>query len=359
MKIALLNLQYDNNYGGNLQRYALMKVLQDMGHDVTHLNLRFNFNPQPWYIKLKRIPRRILYKLFRNRHIDIFPEYNRQKLYEQQCSTTDIFYNRYIKHTPIIDSKKKLQSFLGYDLYFVGSDQVWRKTIAAIYGISTFFFDYLPKDITSPRIAYGVSLGTDENELNKQDLNDLTPLYHKFEAVSVREESALKLLESYKWNSPKPIQVLDPTLLLDKTDYNILITNGETHPLAGNLFCYILDMTDEKQKIIDKISKQKDLKPFFINIKQPQPPIEQWLRSFRDSEYIITDSYHGLVFATIYNKPFILIQNAFRGNARFDSLFKTLYIGTSIENPIWDCVNQNINYWRDISINFLNNSLKS
>ena len=54
MRIALLNLQYDNNYGGNLQRFALMKVLQSMGHDVTHINLRFNFNPQPWYRKIIR-----------------------------------------------------------------------------------------------------------------------------------------------------------------------------------------------------------------------------------------------------------------------------------------------------------------
>ena len=43
MEIALLNLPIDNNYGGNLQRYALVKVLQDMGHEVVHLNLRFDF----------------------------------------------------------------------------------------------------------------------------------------------------------------------------------------------------------------------------------------------------------------------------------------------------------------------------
>ena len=37
MKIALLNLPVDNNFGGNLQRYALVKVLQDMGHEVVHI----------------------------------------------------------------------------------------------------------------------------------------------------------------------------------------------------------------------------------------------------------------------------------------------------------------------------------
>ena len=37
MRIALLNLPFDNNYGGNLQRYALSKVLQSLGHDITYL----------------------------------------------------------------------------------------------------------------------------------------------------------------------------------------------------------------------------------------------------------------------------------------------------------------------------------
>lgn len=44
MKIALLNLPVDNNFGGNLQRYALVKVLQDMGHEVVHINLRYDYS---------------------------------------------------------------------------------------------------------------------------------------------------------------------------------------------------------------------------------------------------------------------------------------------------------------------------
>ena len=47
MRIALLNLPVDNNYGGNLQRYALMKVLQDMGHEVEHVCLVRRFLPPP------------------------------------------------------------------------------------------------------------------------------------------------------------------------------------------------------------------------------------------------------------------------------------------------------------------------
>lgn len=356
MKIALLNLQYDNNYGGNLQRYALMEVLERMGHDVTHLNLRFNFNPQPWYVKLKRIPRRVIYKLFKNRHIDIFPEYHQQKEYEQQCSVTDLFYNRYIKHTRIIDSKEKLRKQQGYDLYLVGSDQVWRKTIAAVYGIDTFFFDFLTENCR--RVAYGVSFGTAVSELNEDDKRRLMSLYKKFEAVSVREPSGLQLLQSYGWTNPKAEWVLDPTLLLRKEDYEALIDEGNTVKSKGDLFCYILDNSKEKRKLIEEQANERRLVPFVLGLSD-RVSIEQWLRSFVDAKLIITDSYHGLVFSIIFNRPFILMRNKFRGNARFDAIFETCNIssddGTQLD---WIEINKNIEEKREFSLNWLSKKIK-
>ena len=61
MKIALLNLPFDNNYGGNLQRYALIKVLQGMGHEVEHINLHCSYS-LPWYKYPYSIPKRIIKK---------------------------------------------------------------------------------------------------------------------------------------------------------------------------------------------------------------------------------------------------------------------------------------------------------
>lgn len=357
MKIALLNLQYDNNFGGNLQRYALMTILQRMGHDVTHLNLRFSFISHPWYIQCYLILRRLLSRIVKRSGCAIFPEYRRQQEYYKSCAITDVFYNKYIKHTRPIYSKKGLQKYQNFDAFIVGSDQVWRKSIAAIYGISTFFFDYLSVNNLTPRIAYGVSLGTGVSELNEEDLVVLTPLYKKFKAVSVREDSALKLLNAYGWLQPSAEQVLDPTLLLCKEDYSQLINQAQTDDLPSNLFCYILDMNDEKKALIKNVEEEKGLKSFVIGLDDEQSSVEQWLRYFRDSEYIVTDSFHGLVFSTIFNKPFLLINNEFRGNARFESLIKILYKGTSVENPNWVVVNDNISIWKNKSLDYINSSL--
>lgn len=49
-------------------------------------------------------------------------------------------------------------------------------------------------------------------------------------------------------------------------------------------------------------------------------PVEQWLRSFDDAEFVLTDSFHGCVFSIIFRKQFLAIGNKERGLSRFHSL---------------------------------------
>ena len=356
MKIALINLKYDNNYGGNLQRYALMKVLQNKGHDVTHLNLRFNYH-RPWYKMLLSLIKIMVKKFFLGKDVKIPRWQHAQHTYEELCSITEPFYNKYVKHTEQITDLRKLSKFNGFDAYFVGSDQVWRKRIAGDY-IKTMFLDFLPENTKSRRIAYGVSLGVAENELCNEEIKQLSDLYQRFDAVSVREDSALDMFKQYGWNKPQAIQVLDPTLLLCKEDYMLLIENGKTIQSDGNLFCYILDKTDDMDCLIQQKAKELNLKAFELGLDKPVS-IEQWLRSFSDSEYVITDSYHGLVFSIIFNKPFFLIRNEFRGNARFESVIRMFGIHDDCsDNLNWNLINKSIAEYREKSFCFIANALK-
>lgn len=52
-------------------------------------------------------------------------------------------------------------------------------------------------------------------------------------------------------------------------------------------------------------------------------PVEQWLRGFDNSEFVLTDSFHGCVFSIIFRKQFIAIGNRKRGLSRFNSLLET------------------------------------
>ena len=80
------------------------------------------------------------------------------------------------------------------------------------------------------------------------------------------------------------------------------------------------------------ISQSNKWKPFEVNCKADehelnipveqriQPPLGQWLRSFKEAEFVFTDSFHATVFSIIFNKPFIVYANKERGAARFESL---------------------------------------
>ena len=354
MKIALLNLQYDSNYGGNLQRYALMKVLQDMGHDVTHLNLRSNHIPSSKDNPTSNIFKRLYYKLHNKN------EYVAQRLYEQSCKKTDSFYDRYIKHTIGIYSKEALKPYeKRFDAFIVGSDQVWRKAYASHHGISTFFFDFLPPQSKAIKIAYGASFGTENNEFSEEEIKELGNLYKRFNSVSVREISSLKLLEEYHWNDPRPVQVLDPTLLLDASEYIKLTDNSDVHKSSGNLFCYILDSYKDKEEHIKSIATRMNLTPFRVSPYCQDISVEQWLKSFIDADYVITDSYHGILFSIILHKPFYLFPNESRGAARFQSLFQTILKDVDISNIDWDIVDENIQHERKRSFDFLMAALSS
>lgn len=352
MNIALINLPLDNNYGGNLQRFALVKVLQVLGHDVTHISLRFCFDVplrEKFISTTKSVVKTIL-----NKHANFFYWKKADKRYQQSLAHIKPFYDRYIPHTSSIFNLQDFHEWHKYDAVIVGSDQVWRKNIADRH-LSSFFLDFLQEE-TVKKIAYGVSFGSAENELLENEKSKLGALYARFHAVSVRERSGIDLIRQYGWKGFQPTRVLDPTLLLDKQQYITLTKDGDTLPSAGDLFCYILDMDDEKTKLIHATEQQYNLKAFLYGLGG-HTTIEQWLRSFLDAKMILTDSYHGLVFSIIFNKPFILIRNKFRGNARFDNIVEMFSINEHTPYQNWEGINSILEVERRHSLQFLADSL--
>ena len=142
--------------------------------------------------------------------------------------------------------------------------------------------------------------------------------------------------------------------------------------------CYVLDYSNEKRQYISECAKVLDMIPFETNSKYEvkgasleeivQPPVEQWLRSFRDSSYVITDSFHACVFSILFHTQFIVIGNQSRGLARFHSLLSlfgledrmvTENLDVSLcERPIdWDKVDIKLKELRAYSRSFLEKAL--
>lgn len=229
------------------------------------------------------------------------------------------------------------------------------------------------------RIAYAASFGSDEWEYTEENTKEAKQAIQKFDAVSTRELSGVTLCKDYlDYNDA--VQVLDPTLLLDRKDYVHIIEESESiHEINGNLMCYVLDYTNEKRQYISECAKVLEMIPFETNSKYEvkgasldeivQPPVEQWLRSFRDSSFVITDSFHACVFSILFHKPFVVIGNKSRGLARFQSLLSLFgleyrmvtenYDVSLCDSSIdWDRVDSKLKELRACSQTFLEKALK-
>ena len=374
MKIAILTLPLDSNYGGNLQAYALYKTLTNMGGDVELINYR--------HIELSnfhKILSTIKQKLLFNKKIIYFFEKEKDEINRNHKN----FINSYIVSSKAMYSTNELVDYFyknKFNTIVVGSDQVWRFSYPP--KIENFFLEFVENNENIRKIAYAASFGIDYWDYTDEVTEKVKNLVNKFNYISVREKSGVELCKNYLSVNAK--YVVDPTLLLKREDYlNLIDIKKKTGGEAG-ILTYILDDSNFKSEIIlsvemklnKKIFKvqpdrkmkeclfEKDLKSYIY------PSIEDWIKSFYDASFIITDSFHGTVFAIIFNKPFISIVNRERGASRFESLLEVLELGdrmiddnTIITNDLFENtidynkVNSLLDEWIAYSYNELKTAL--
>jgi polysaccharide pyruvyl transferase WcaK-like protein len=235
--------------------------------------------------------------------------------------------------SPKITSEQQIRDYFrkgDFDAVIVGSDQVWRPRYSP--SILNFYLDFLV-DIKSPakRLAYAASFGVDFWEYPDDITEKCKVLAKQFDAVSVRERSAVELCNAFLGISAT--WVVDPTLLLEPSDYDVLISICGKSKNKGCVLSYVLDPAEEKRSIADMAGEILGADIFFVkpdySIEQVRavhidqcclPSVEKWIQAFYEARFIVTDSFHGTIFSILFNKPFIAIGNSARGMARFESL---------------------------------------
>lgn len=331
-RICILTQPLSYGYGGLLQAYALEKVLKEEGHIVYHEDRKHNSSYRHRFIKYLKALLAPIYGPLLTQVTGV--HYSSNSITRRIYKATDDFKRKYLNVTePIFSNSKKEFEKYEFDTYIVGSDQVWRPKYAFGKGsIYNYFLDFT-KDLSVKRIAYGASFGVPDWEFTYEETKKCKELLRKFDAVSVREDIGVTQCMNHFGITAK--HVLDPTLLLEKDDYIDLVKRENEKTYNEDLFYFFLDSTKEKNEIVDIIAEKKKLSPFSImpteyyyNVgkkhidKCTYKSVTAWLRAYMDSKFIVTDSFHGTVFAIIFNKPFITIANKERGISRFESLLK-------------------------------------
>lgn len=383
MKIGILTQPLINNYGGLLQAYALQTSLKQFGHDAIILDRHF---AQQSRIKvlLHRVKAFIFKYVFRHLGIEVIPFQLSPEQRDTISKETRRFVQQHINKTEKLYSTndlKRVVSMHAFDAYIVGSDQVWRLTYSPC--ITNYFLDFIDRTPSVKRIAYAASFGVDHWHFSAKETQKCKQLAQQFDAISVREDTGVDLCRKHL--AVDALHVLDPTMLLDPEDYRGLVLADDVPQSTGNLMAYVLDSSVEKNSVIQQVATTLKLKPFTVmpllkfgretqgNIKDCVfPPVTQWLRGFMDAEFVVADSFHGCVFAILFNIPFVVIGNKQRGMARFVSLLRQFnlqdrLIDSSselteklIRDPVdWNQVNHQRSTLKEFSLHFLRVNLET
>ena len=367
MRIAILTQPLRTNYGGILQNYALQQCLQGMGHEAYTLDEELVGRP-PLAKLAKRFVKVLLGKVPASH---LFYEERYKRDYQVFTKYTRKFVSEHINLFPYKNIYQDLSS-RSFDAYIVGSDQVWRP---GYNDIETMFFDFA-EGWNVKRLAYAASFGVDTWEFTQEQEKRCSELVASFDGISVREQSGVGLCKNHL--GVEAIHVLDPSMLLTKEQYTALIDMGRTKASTGQLFVHVLDKTQRKHDSIQKLAKTYNAIPFTCNQseaedlidipieKRIQPPVEQWIRSFVDADYVVTDSFHATAFSILFNKKFLVLCNSERGLARIQSLLELFGLEKCLATESGDLsfadidyqsVNRRVDLLREEAKAFLSNHL--
>jgi len=350
MKIGILTFHHSNyNYGAVLQTFSIYKLIETLGYD----SYIINYTPSVYTVRKKTAALIVAMLGFE------FEKFRRHNI------------PRILHKTETADELKKLNEIL--DGFVVGSDQVWRYR-SDMNSLYKYFFDFV--DDKKTKIAYGASFGVDYWDADKETTKNVKILIKRFNSISVREESGVKICKDIF--GVESVNVLDPTLLLDKKYFHEL-ADKQTKPTKPKYLAYMfLDDNKQNELFFRKIASSNDLKFVGINGKKVVSKknfflfksVNRWLSYVKNAEIVITDSFHCTVFSIIFRKKFICIANQHRGVTRLENLLKRLNLESRFCSDInkfeekkivseidYEKVEQILAKEKMKSINFLKNSL--
>lgn len=302
MKIGMVTLHRVFNYGSVLQTYALQEYLKSMGHDVEVIDYKperfsnkryYDLTGEQWRNPLKKILGLIITIPIKAIRKNIFDKFVKKYI----CLTNNTYrvYDDVVKNCG------------DKDIYLTGSDQVWNSTYNELID-PTYFLEFAPKG--RKRLAYAGSFG--KMTLDKKEIEKTKELLNKYTRISVRERSALGILESM--GRTDGVHVLDPSLLLDKGEW--LKISNSSKEYGRYVLVYNLNNNPKIKQCAKKIGEAKGIKVINIVLRvrgdkgcQNEYFVtpNKFIHLFANAEYVVTDSFHGTAFSINFNRQFLCV----------------------------------------------------
>ena len=358
------------NYGAILQAYALQKTLTDMGH----ISEIIDYSPPQRGVSA-------LSRFNRMRHYIWQGVFKRIIAGQERKKRTKAFGRKHIQRSAskYLDKDALHSAPPLYDAYITGSDQVWNPRNNN--KDSSYFLTFAPPG--KKRISYAASFGV--SQIKAEFVNDYGEWLKQIDWLSCREIEGKQIIKQLTGRDAEI--VLDPTLLIKKEQWEqIAVPNGFSKPY---ILCYYMpgdkSVNNSITQLAHRVSTltgwevvcigQKEymrFHPFKRSIFDAGPA--EFLGLFRNTSFIVTNSFHGTSFSIIYRKPFLVPINQSLPpekalGSRISSLLKSLNLEnrllqvgseTSIENMLdlnYEPVQAILQEERQKSMDFLKKAL--
>lgn len=311
MKIAVITLHNVRNYGSVLQTYATQKILESFGFQVEFID----------YLRKGDVAQKRWGDYFSNHSLKGLIKGLYQALYyepKQDRKAKKVF-DYFLKENIHLSDKKYFsieelrQDAPKADIYCTGSDQMWNSKWNQ--GIEkAFFLDFVK---SAPKIAFSTSIGM--TEFPEDEEKETVKLIKQYDFLSMREESAVKLLNKFGIESTA---VLDPTLMCDGAFWRefckkeseqyadkkyILVYKLHTdHANYVDFNCYVRQLTQKTGLPVKVLSYGVPVKKIFDEYVF-MPTIHEFVALFVNAEHIVTDSFHATSFAINLEKQISVI----------------------------------------------------
>jgi hypothetical protein len=314
MKIGIVSHYHESlNYGGNLQAYALCKVLENIGVEAEQICLPDRNVKLPWQQSLGAYSKKQLVdKALRRLKRRVQKTANRiflKGLSQKRRAAFRNFNENRIPHSKTVYTNETVdQAASCYDAFITGSDQVWNLE----WYNPAYFLSFVSG---KPKFSYAASMAMrdwtgQEQQLLQEHLKD-------FIGISVRENRIAQMLQT---TLNQPVQwVLDPTLLLSAQQWDEVC--GQRIVKEPYLFCFFLGKAPHPRKLAVKMARQLGLKlvtiPYlygnfepgdvsFGDVRLDAPSPEELLSLIKHAEYVFTDSFHATAFSVIYQRDYFV-----------------------------------------------------
>lgn len=378
-KIGIITHYYNNlNYGGNLQAYALCQYLRLNGVEAEQICFAGAF------ISRKKRKKKNFFVAIARKIItypyEKFVAWKREKLEQElqvkvRRENAFLAFNReIIPHSKrIYNNSNIIECVEKYDAFITGSDQVWNQS----WYNEAYYLSFVPSN--KKKISYAASLG--EEYLDTEEKEFYRDRLRLFDAVSVREQTALKLLKDV---SPvQPYWTLDSTMLLPVEEWEKIRVE---YPIDDKyLFCYFLGNNKAARDIAKTFSRKIGLK--LVTIPHATGDIEildenfgdlqlfdvspqQFLSLIKNAEFIFTDSFHAVVFSYLYKKQYFAFNRSKDGAMStrikdITSLFghkerfceENMQYINDLKKIEYDSISPSFEKRRELSIKFLKDNL--